>query len=100
MRLLRALAGLVSAGLTLQCSATGNGDEVAETAGLAVGRSAPAFALVDQTGAVVSLESLLAKGPVAVVFSRSVDWCLYCKLQVVDLQRNLGEIEASGSQVV
>jgi peroxiredoxin len=71
-----------------------------EKAGLPVGQSAPAFTLTDQNGKEVSLESLLKKGPVAVVFHRSVDWCLYCKLQMVQLQRIRKEIEAAGGQVV
>jgi len=99
-RLARALAVPVLAALMLQCGAGPVEATAPETAGLAIGRPAPAFALTDQTGTVVSLESLLKTGPVALVFSRSVDWCLYCKLQLVHLQRDLGEIEASGSRVV
>jgi peroxiredoxin len=74
--------------------------EAQESRGLPVGHSAPAFELKDQTGAQISLDSLLKKGPVAVVFHRSVDWCLYCKLQMVQLQRIKKEIEAAGGQVV
>jgi peroxiredoxin len=77
---------------------------VAETspadAGLPVGQAAPAFTLLEQDGKEVSLESLLKKGPVALVFHRSVDWCLYCKLQMTNLQRVYKEIEAAGGQVV
>ena len=71
-----------------------------EKTGLPIGQSAPAFSLTDQNGREISLESLLKKGPVAVVFHRSVDWCMYCKLQMVQLQRILKEIEAAGGQVV
>ena len=42
--------------------------------GLAVGRPAPAFTLKDQRDRDLSLESLLKKGPVALVFHRSADW--------------------------
>jgi peroxiredoxin len=68
--------------------------------GLAVGQVGPAFTLVEQNGKEISLESLLKKGPVALVFHRSVDWCLYCKLQMVQLQRIQKEIESVGGQVV
>jgi peroxiredoxin len=68
--------------------------------GLPIGQRAPAFTLKNQGGKEVSLEALLKKGPVAVVFYRSADWCLYCKLQLIQLQRNIKEIEASGGQVV
>jgi cytochrome oxidase Cu insertion factor (SCO1/SenC/PrrC family) len=45
-----------------------------EKTGLAVGTKAPAFTLKDQNDRDVSLESLLQKGPVALVFYRSADW--------------------------
>jgi len=71
-----------------------------ENRGLPIGHSAPGFSLVDQNGTKISLESLIAKGPVAVVFHRSVDWCLYCKLQMIQLERIKKDIEAAGGQVV
>ncbi|HEV8541882.1 MAG TPA: peroxiredoxin family protein [Verrucomicrobiae bacterium] len=71
-----------------------------ENTGLPVGRSAPHFTLPEQNGREISLEALLKKGPVAVVFHRSVDWCLYCKLQMIQLQRLQKEIEAVGGNVV
>ena len=74
--------------------------EPPEDAGLSVGRVAPDFSLSGQDGKQVSLASLLKKGPVAVVFHRSADWCVYCKLQMVQLERHLKEIEAAGGQVV
>lgn len=67
---------------------------------LRVGEAGPAFALKDQNGREVSLDSLLKKGPVALVFFRSSEWCLYCKSQLLQLQRNLKELQASGGQVV
>jgi len=45
-----------------------------EKTGLAIGHKAPAFTLKDQDGRYVSLEALLKKGPVALVFYRSADW--------------------------
>jgi cytochrome oxidase Cu insertion factor (SCO1/SenC/PrrC family) len=45
-----------------------------EKTGLAVGVKAPAFTLKDQNDRNVSLETLLKKGPVALVFYRSADW--------------------------
>ena len=45
-----------------------------EKSGLSVGQKAPAFTLKDQNDRDVSLESLLKKGPVALVFYRSADW--------------------------
>ena len=68
--------------------------------GLAIGQHAPAFSLTDQSGKQVSLDSLLKKGPVAIVFYRSADWCMYCKMRLIQIQRNLGELQSSGLQVV
>lgn len=42
--------------------------------GIGVGEKAPAFELKDQTGKAHSLETLIARGPVACVFYRSADW--------------------------
>jgi len=68
--------------------------------GLAVGQHAPAFTLPGQDGRAVSLETLLKSGPVALVFFRSADWCMYCKLEMVQLQEHLAEIEGSGGRVI
>jgi peroxiredoxin len=65
-----------------------------------VGQRAPSFTLKDQNNKDVSLDSLLNKGPVAVIFLRSADWCVYCQLQLVQIQQNLDEIESSGGQIV
>ena len=45
-----------------------------EQTGLMVGEKAPKFTLKDQTGKERSLEELLKKGKVALVFYRSADW--------------------------
>ena len=45
-----------------------------EQPGLKVGASAPKFTLKDQEGSDRSLDELLEKGPVALVFYRSADW--------------------------
>jgi peroxiredoxin len=68
--------------------------------GLRIGQQAPPFTLNDQNGNQVSLDALLKKGPVALVFFRSADWCLACELQLVKLQRHVKEIEASGGTLV
>jgi hypothetical protein len=45
-----------------------------EQPGLKVGESAPSFMLKDQEGSDRSLDELIKKGPVALVFYRSADW--------------------------
>jgi peroxiredoxin Q/BCP len=76
------------------------GDASLAKTGSQVGQRAPAFTLNDQNGKGVSLEALLKKGPVALVFIASADSCAICQLRMMQLQRNLPEIEASGGQVV
>ena len=45
-----------------------------EQTGLSVGTAAPKFTLKDQEGRERSLDELLTKGKVALVFYRSADW--------------------------
>lgn len=70
------------------------------TPGLQVGATAPGFVLKDASGQDVSLQSLLAKGKVALAFYRSADWCPYCRSQLKDLQANLAKIQGAGVQLV
>jgi cytochrome oxidase Cu insertion factor (SCO1/SenC/PrrC family) len=63
-----------AAGLLLALSSPAAQEAAPEKTGLAVGQTAPAFALKDQNAQDVTLESLLKKGPVALVFYRSADW--------------------------
>lgn len=70
------------------------------TPGLQVGAKAPDFVLKDAAGKDVSLQSLLAKGKVALAFYRSADWCPYCREQMKDLQANLAKIQGAGVQLV
>jgi peroxiredoxin len=59
----------------------------------------PPFLLPDETGRLVSLASLLEKGPLVVSFNRG-HWCPYCRLNVDALARAEPEIAALGAQVV
>jgi peroxiredoxin len=98
---IKRLSGLwLLAAMLLSSRVDGADESHPEKEGLPIGQIGPAFTLLEQNGKEVSLESLLKKGPVAVVFHRSVDWCMYCKLQMAQLQRILKEIEAAGGQVV
>jgi peroxiredoxin len=59
----------------------------------------PPFYLPDDSGRIVSLEELIAKGPVAVTFHRG-HWCPYCRISFNALSRAHQEIAAEGGQVV
>jgi len=55
--------------------------------------------LPDESGRLVSLRSLLANGPVAVMFYRG-HWCPYCRLNVAAVIQAMDRIKALGGQVV
>jgi len=59
----------------------------------------PPFLLPDEAGRLVSLPSLLAQGPVAVMFFRG-HWCPYCRLNVRAVIEAMDRIRAAGGQVV
>lgn len=56
----------------------------AESRGPQVGSMMPAFALPDQDGNLVTLDGLLEKGPVAIVFHRG-HWCPFCRLNMAGI---------------
>ncbi len=65
----------------------------------AEGSKAPEFTLPDHTGAQVSLDKLLEKGPVVLSFYRG-GWCPYCNLELRALQGKLDELTAAGASLV
>ncbi|MEO6243903.1 MAG: peroxiredoxin family protein [Opitutaceae bacterium] len=68
--------------------------------GLRVGEKAVPFTLKNAAGKAVALAELLQRGPVALVFYRSADWCPFCKKQLQNLQKDLKDIEAAGVQLI
>jgi len=64
-----------------------------------VGQKAPDFALPDQIGETVSLDSVLQRGPAVVVFYRG-EWCPYCDLTLRAYQRTLSAITALGASLI
>ncbi|MBC7923371.1 MAG: AhpC/TSA family protein [Ferruginibacter sp.] len=66
---------------------------------LRVGDSAPDFSLKNTAGREVSLRDALKNGPVVVTFYRG-GWCPYCNVQLNDLQRQLGQIQAFNGEVL
>ncbi len=67
--------------------------------GLHVNDKAPAFTAIDQNGKTVSLQQLIAKGSVVLVFYRG-QWCPYCNKQLSHLQDSVSFIMAKGAALV
>jgi peroxiredoxin len=63
------------------------------------GDAMPPFVLPDERGRLVSLGSLLEKGPAAVMFHRG-HWCPYCRLNVHAEVQALDRIHALGGHIV
>jgi peroxiredoxin len=63
------------------------------------GAEAPSFSLPDTHENIVTLSSLLAKGPVVVTFYRG-GWCPFCDLQLRAYQSVLPEIHRLGAELV
>jgi peroxiredoxin len=63
------------------------------------GELMPPFHLPDENGHIVSLDRLLAKGPVAVTFHRG-HWCPYCRININALSRAQQKIVSDGGQIV
>ncbi|MEE4417812.1 peroxiredoxin-like family protein [Streptomyces bugieae] len=64
-----------------------------------VGAQAPRFTLPSATGREVTLDSLLADGPVVLTFYRGA-WCPYCNLALRALQQHHDAIAACGARLV
>ena len=67
-----------------------------ERLGPQVGERVADFSLLDQSGTAWTLDSIMGPNGAMLVFSRSVDWCPYCKTQMVELQGRMEELEAQG----
>src|SRR5262249_46481902 len=63
------------------------------------GEPMPTFVLPDDAGRMVSLDDLLAEGPVAVTFHRG-HWCPYCRININALAQAHQMVAASGGQIV
>jgi peroxiredoxin len=63
------------------------------------GEPMPSFLLPDHTDQLVSLEDMVAEGPVAVTFARG-HWCPYCRIAVSALAEIADDARALGTRVV
>jgi len=63
------------------------------------GEPMPPFALPDETGRLVRLDSLLAEGPVAIIFHRG-HWCPFCRISTRALAEVEERVKADGAKIV
>ena len=63
------------------------------------GDTLPKFSLPSATGAEVSRDSLLARGPLLISFYRG-GWCPFCNIELRALQKNLPKFQAAGVTLV
>jgi peroxiredoxin len=61
-----------------------------------VGERIADFRLPDQNGKVWTPDALMGPNGLMLVFSRSADWCPYCKTQLLELQARLPELKQKG----
>jgi peroxiredoxin len=67
--------------------------------GIAVGQQIPSLAANDQSGHPQTFESLRGPKGLLILFSRSADWCPYCKMHLLQLQEAKADFEAKGIHV-
>lgn len=63
------------------------------------GDRAPDFRLLDAQGNAVTLDAMLAEGPLVISFYRGV-WCPYCNLELKALEAALPAFQAAGARLV
>ncbi|MEV4341394.1 peroxiredoxin-like family protein [Streptomyces sp. NPDC049590] len=66
---------------------------------LTAGAKAPCFTLPSATGRTVTLDELLADGPLVLTFYRGA-WCPYCNIALRSLQQHHDAITARGARLV
>lgn len=76
--------------------ADNQGDETSSMICVEAGTMAPDFAAVTAAGEAVDLASISGENGAVIVFSRSLDWCPYCKAQALELETVKADLEAVG----
>jgi peroxiredoxin len=64
-----------------------------------VGEAMPPFLMPDEAGRLVSLDSLYAEAPLAIMFHRG-HWCPYCRMNLRAVAREAERIAETGGRVV
>lgn len=82
--------------MTISLSSYGHANKM----GAAVGVPLPHnLSLSDQTGAVQNFDTLSGDKGLILFFVRSADWCPYCQIQILDLNKRSAEFTEMGYNV-
>jgi peroxiredoxin Q/BCP len=64
--------------------------------GPVVGATAPAFTATTSAGVSADLAAISGTNGAVIIFSRSLDWCPYCKKQAIELETIAAEMDTAG----
>jgi len=70
--------------------------EMTMSGGPVIGELAPTFAAITSAGEAVDFAAISGANGAVIVFSRSLDWCPYCKKQALELEGVADELAAAG----
>jgi len=71
-------------------------DETSAMVCVEAGTTAPEFSAKTTSGADVALADISGENGAVLVFSRSLDWCPFCKAQALELETVKADLEAQG----
>ena len=71
-------------------------DETSSMVCVEAGTMAPTVAAVTAAGETVDLAGITGENGAVLVFSRSLDWCPFCKAQALELETVKADLEAAG----
>jgi peroxiredoxin len=94
LRTLLAASALVMTGAA--AFADDHGDGTSAMICVEAGTQAPEFSAVSTAGEPVTFADIAGEKGAVLVFSRSLDWCPYCKAQALELETVKADLEAQG----
>lgn len=93
-RSLIAVSALMMTGATAM--ADDHGDGTTSMICVEAGTQSPNFSAVTSAGEAVDLAGISGANGAVVIFSRSLDWCPFCKKQALELESVKGDLEEAG----
>lgn len=94
IRTLLTASALILSGAAAMADATDDG--TTSMVCVEAGTLAPEFSAVTAAGETVDLAAISGENGAVVVFSRSLDWCPYCKAQALELETVTAELADAG----